>query len=599
MMFNLSTDKLSTFTRTIISRIRIFWHANWLGIVVLLFATTVFFWPILTRLSSYSPGGDAMFNAWEMRRNQNCILRQGCPDYTDANIFFPHQDTMLYSESQLSAGAITLPLYWLNENPVFAYNLLTIISFFLSGWFMYLLAKHLSRGHELISVLAGLIFEFAPIKIAAIYHLQNLSIFCLPLAVLLVLKYFKRPQRKYLLGLFFALLYVFYASWVQMVFVLTALGVLIGGSLLFRLAKPRLVLVSGGVVLAAALSTLPLAKEYIRFSDSKQAAFKVQEQLIYSSSVADYFIPYSGTLVGKAYYAAEPGAQRNAYNLDSYSYHGITLYALAFATVALAYKWRRNNLAQAKSYRMIIIIFIIGLLGLIFSFGPFLKIAGNVSYANTVDGFQVVVAAPYLLVVKFLPQLQFIRAVGRWSILFLFALCILLALAPDYVGKVKILRKRQKWLWAALAILFIVELAPLHMVPMGNKPYNYNLKIPGVYRFINTRPEINNLIVLRGNHGYPNEPIPTAQAEDILWAGYHNRNIFNGYSGYIPPDYLPTYIEFKDFDMGDIAKMKSLDLRYIVLDKQLSTEKPDLVNNIRKMLKPPLFEDDRYALFKI
>lgn len=130
-----------------------------------LFLTVIFFWPMATNLSSYSEGGDHMFNAWTLSRNHHCILRQNCNDYTNANIFFPNRDSMLYSETQLSAGILTLPLYFVNPNPLFATNIWYILSMFFSGFFMYLLALYLSKGNQPISILAGLVFEFAPTKI--------------------------------------------------------------------------------------------------------------------------------------------------------------------------------------------------------------------------------------------------------------------------------------------------------------------------------------------------------------------------------------------------------------------------------------------------
>lgn len=86
-------------------------------------------------MGSYIDGGDAMFNAWTLSRNHHCIMRENCTDYTDANIYFPNKDTMLYSESQLSAGLLTLPIYAISKNPIVTYNFWTIMSFF---WLAYL-----------------------------------------------------------------------------------------------------------------------------------------------------------------------------------------------------------------------------------------------------------------------------------------------------------------------------------------------------------------------------------------------------------------------------------------------------------------------------
>jgi hypothetical protein len=252
-----------------------FFKRNWLGTLVILTATLIFFWPVVTRISSYSEGGDAMFNAWTLARDHHCLMRDSCSSYSTSNIYFPHKDTMLYSETQLSAGFVTLPLYWINDNPLFSNNVLTIVSCFLAGWFMYLLAKYLSKGNEIFSILAGLIFEFAPFKMAAIWHLQNLSIFCLPLAILLIMKFFDTNNRKYLWGLGLTLIYQFYASWYQMVFVAIAVSILAICMLLIRYVNWRQALMVLAVLALAAISTLPLAEQYIRFSKTNKATFGI------------------------------------------------------------------------------------------------------------------------------------------------------------------------------------------------------------------------------------------------------------------------------------------------------------------------------------
>src|SRR6266571_402706 len=72
-----------------------FLRANWIGTVIILVFTLIFFWPIVTRINTYIEGGDAMFNAWTLSRNYHCIMRDGCPNYADGNIYFPNKDTML------------------------------------------------------------------------------------------------------------------------------------------------------------------------------------------------------------------------------------------------------------------------------------------------------------------------------------------------------------------------------------------------------------------------------------------------------------------------------------------------------------------------
>ncbi len=574
-----------------------FFKVNWKGTLVILAATLIFFWPLVIHIGSYSEGGDAMFNAWTLARNHHCILRQGCPSYSDGNIYFPHKDTMLYSETQLSAGVVTLPLHFINQNPLFAYNVFTIFSFFLIGWFMYLLGKYLSHGHELMAILAGLVFELAPFRMAAIWHLQNLSIFYLPLAVLLTLRYTDTLRRRYLYGLFIVLVLQFYASWYQMVFVLTALGLLLGGLWLGRAVKWRQLLLVGAVIAAAALSTYPLAKAFVNFSKANHATFSIKDQTLYSSSVVDYFLPQSGTLLGKLYYHTGQRVVKNAYNLDSDSYHGVTLYILAAVVIWLAYRYRKRA-AFKRDYALIVGLVGMALVGLILSFGPLLKIKGNYAYGGAA-GYKPVLPMPYLIIDKLVPQLEFIRAVGRWSVLFLFTLCCLLALLPLYVEQLKRLRRYRKPLYGFISLLIVFELMPVHFVPTTKNAYAYNLSVPKVYQYIGAHKEVDDIVIISADEDYAHAPIPVARAEQVLWAGYHNKNIFNGYSGYTPPEYFNQLYDFMKFDASDVPKMQALGLRYVLVDKQLGSHDPQLIDKVREVLHQKVYEDNRYSLFKL
>jgi hypothetical protein len=575
--------------------VRSFARRYWIGTCVILFATMVFFWPLVTHLTTYSEGGDAMFNAWTLARDHHCLLRQDCPTYADGNIYFPNKDSMLYSETQLSAGLVSLPLHFIDPNPILAYNVMTIISFFLAGWFMYLLAKRLSKGNELFSILAGLIFMLAPHRLSGLSHLQNLSIFCLPLAVLFILKFFETPKKRFLGGLFVTLLYLFFASWYQMVFGLIGICTLLAAARIVKMINWQTLWRVLAVTLIAAAMTLPLALQYTRFSKQNSAGFKIGEQVYYSSSVADYFLPNSGTLLGGFFYDHVKGVQLNAYNRDSVSYHGLILYATAATIVVTAFLHRKKDRRQ---YRLVVLFASIAVTGCIVSLGPLLKIGGGFSYAEA-EGYRLVIPLPYIGVDLLLPQLSFIRAIGRASVLVLFALCALLAMAPFYMRANKLTGRHKQIIIGIICLLVAVELMPAHRMLLSNQSYNYNLHIPAVYEYIKQHPEVDHLIVLRSDADYPGAPIPTARTEDVLWAGYHNRNIFNGYSGYEPKNYLRDYADFVDFAPDDVKKLKAQHLRYVMVDKQLSTNDPQLSQKVAAALKQKIYGDKRYDLYKL
>lgn len=572
------------------------------GTLLILAATILFFWPLIIRLDSYSPGGDAMFNAWEMSRNQHCILRQHCPTYADANIFYPHKDTMLYSETQLSAGIVAMPVHLLDQNPILQYNLLTIILFFLMGWCMYLLAMYLSRGNIPISVAAGLIFELAPFRMAAIWHLQNLSIFCLPLAVLLILKYFDTGRRKFLMYLFPTLLYVFFASWVQMVFMLIAIGILLLGMRISKIVSWRPVMKVAAVTAVAALITLPLALQYVHFSKTNNAKFSILDQEQYGSSLADYVIPYSGTLFGKVYHTVRPQAV-NAYNSDSDSYHGLALYAVGAAVLFFAYRWRKSRDIETKRMNALILtLSAIALVGFFMSLGPFLKFKGSYVYPGLGGGIPATILMPYAIIDKLIPQLDFIRAVGRASVLCLFALCCFLAFLPIVMNKLALTVKRRNIILGVVFGLIVIELMPIHLIPMSTVPQAYNMHIPAVYKYVAAHKQIDNIAILQSNDDYPGSKSVFAWTENVLWSGYYNRNIFNGYSGYFPPKYLDEYIKMVDFHPStSLPVMKQLGVKYVIVNKDLSgptSRRPTMLPNLAKAF-PTVYQDKHYALFRV
>ncbi len=590
--------KLKKQAKTAGNNMRVFGRKNWIGFVLITLATAIYFGPLITRVATYSDGGDVMFNAWTLARDQNCILHQNCPNYSDGNIYFPNKDSMLFSETQLSAGLLTLPLRVVTDNPILYNNVWTIVSFFFSGIFMYLLAKRLSKGNELFSLGSALIFEFAPIKIVAISHLQSQSIFYLPLIILLLLEFIdnKQIKKRYLIASFIAMVFLFYASWYQMVFGLIVIFPLLLGLFFIKSFDRRKILLLMATTILAVATTFPLAKEYIRFSKINKATFSINDQSMYSASLKDYVLPFNDTLGGRLYYQHAPTAKINGYNPDSSSYHGLTLYIMIIAITVLCLTAYGRKRVGRQEVKLLYIFLVIALVGFIVSLGPLLKLGA--SSLHNIPGSQTKfgIALPYILIDKFLPQLSFIRAIGRASIIVLFALCSILAIgAPLFQYR----RKHVRYIFISmLYFLIFFELMPIHQFSINSAAYTEHRGVPSVYRYIHNSSQVDNIIILRSNSDYPGAPFPVARSEDVLWAGYHNKNIFNGYSGYEPPNYKQTYADFTDFESNDVAKLKKLNISYILVDKQLSSNSP-LLQQISHNTTRKLYDDKRYSLFRL
>jgi len=76
--------------------------------------------------------GDGRFSIWNVAWVARTLVVD--PRHVfDANIFYPHRGTLAYSESNLGAGALAIPVYWATRNPYAAHNFVFLLSFVLSA----------------------------------------------------------------------------------------------------------------------------------------------------------------------------------------------------------------------------------------------------------------------------------------------------------------------------------------------------------------------------------------------------------------------------------------------------------------------------------
>src|SRR4029453_16103031 len=102
-----------------------------------------------------------------------------------ANIFYPHRDTLAYSENNIVAGVLGLPAYVLTRNPYATHNLAMLLGFALAFLSAYALARYLARDTG-AAIVAGLAFGFCPFMFARTAHIQLVMVFGLPATMLAV-----------------------------------------------------------------------------------------------------------------------------------------------------------------------------------------------------------------------------------------------------------------------------------------------------------------------------------------------------------------------------------------------------------------------------
>ncbi len=110
----------------------------------------------------------------------------------DANIFYPHHDTLAYSENNLGAGALAVPIYWATRNPYAALNFAMLMAFVLSAVGTYYLVRYLT-GDRRAAAVSAISFAFCPYMFAHTAHIQLLMTAGLPFCLLAFHRLADRP----------------------------------------------------------------------------------------------------------------------------------------------------------------------------------------------------------------------------------------------------------------------------------------------------------------------------------------------------------------------------------------------------------------------
>ncbi len=383
--------------------------------------------PLWLHLTDAVPGdiGDPLLNTWVIAWGAHAALttpihlaQGGAAGLFDANIFYPLPNTLAYSEHLFSTAALVLPLSLVGGQPVAAYNLSLLLSFPLAGLGMYLLVLHWTHRRG-AAFLAGLAYAFAPYRLAAVAHLQLLTVQWLPFSLLALDRLFKSqisnikyqisnikyqilsprsPVAKYwVLLVVFTTLQVL-ASWYLAVFTLLILGLYALGWWLSQLRRGnrRAILPALGRVALAALVvaglTLPFALPYLDVLPQLQAARPASLAASMAAQPGDFlaapsYLRIAGPLTRTL-------AERPGFTEENALFLGIVAPLLALVGLVLGRpRWRTLTLA-----------------------------------AILVVSLALTFAGPYLAMARTLPVLTVVRVPPRWVIPATFALAALVGL---------------------------------------------------------------------------------------------------------------------------------------------------------------------------
>jgi hypothetical protein len=366
-----------------------------LGLYVVL--TIALTWPLVTHLRTIDPGDSAFF-AWEIGWELHAFWREPLA-LPHANIFHPNRDALGMDEPILGTTLLLLPLSLVTDNAVLLFHVARLLTFVLSAFTAYLLARDLECG-EGASLVAGLAFAFSPIRTSQLNHLSNLGSQWLPLVLMYLFRFGRDGRRRDALwaGVFYAL--AFYACGYHgviglVVLPLAALPIVWKRWHLLVRALPAIAL--AGVLL------LPLQRLHHAALTAHGHERSEAETTLHSASLESFL----ATSPWNRLYGDLTGPVRGNTNL----FPGLMIASLVACGSASAWKQRRTPSVAALSCA------VLAVAAAAFALGPRLQLMGH----DLGPG-------PLAFIRKLLPVLSSIRVYGRGGIFLALALAILGAL---------------------------------------------------------------------------------------------------------------------------------------------------------------------------
>jgi hypothetical protein len=141
-------------------------------------------WPLASGLGRLgrTTNMDGLYGIWNVGWVSRAIVSDPASLF-DANIFYPHRDTLAYSESNIVAGIIGIPAWLLTHNAYAAHNSALLFAFASTFFCTWLLARRLSRRSD-TSAAAAILFAFCPYFYSHSAHVQLLMAGGMPLSML-------------------------------------------------------------------------------------------------------------------------------------------------------------------------------------------------------------------------------------------------------------------------------------------------------------------------------------------------------------------------------------------------------------------------------
>jgi hypothetical protein len=463
--------------------------------------------------------GDARHGMWNVAWVAHALTTHPASLF-DANIFYPHRGTLAYSEANIVAGVVAVPVWVATKNPYAAFNFVVIVAFAAAALSAFLLVRVLG-GSRLGAAIAGVIYGFTPYMFAHLPHIQLLMTFGPALSMAAMHHFTKAPslRRGLLLGL--ALVVTGLACAYYGIFA----GLAVGVGLLWDLVTQRRWRDARfwlGVSAAVVLVLLIVGPFFVPYLSVREGGFErsLEEARRYSTD-------------GRAYLASAVLVHRWMHPLigewNEVLFPGFLAIALAGLTLTLAAQ-SRATLSRSMTGLYVTL----ALLAIWASLGP--------------------AAGLYTWLYHVVPAFSFLRAPVRFGVLVILAIAVLAGFGVTWLEH----KRWKSWpkIAAALIAVALIEsyVGPLQLtaVPRLAEPYRRLVSLP--------RAPVAEFPFYAGTFDRHRH------TEYMLASTFHWQPLINGYSDHMPADFfesLPALQTFPSPEAFDVLRAKQV--RWVVV----------------------------------
>ncbi len=454
--------------------------------------------------------------------------------FFDANIYFPYDNTLAYSENLIGAALFAAPIIWLTGNVVLAMNFVSLASCVLCGLGAYLLALR-TRVSHLGATLAGVVFLAAPPRFFRIGQLHLTTVHWVPFALAFYHAYLDGGRRRDLrLALLFFTLQALTSGHGAVFLVVSMLALtlyrIVLGERIALVDRLRDFGVAGFVLLAPTVFVMAPYRAAQNEVGLKRALYDWLPAPSSYLATPSHLHQYLRAFITDTNF----NDSANAWLFPGVLTIVFAVVAVIPSTAASALSWRARLRFSAVAFYAVLVV----LACLMFAPSPL----GLWPHVHWLPGF------------------NFIRVPSRFMILAMLALGVLVGAGFDRLaGRLGAGAKR-----SAFAVVCAILIAEYASMPLGTLPYAVD--IPAIDQWLDTVPK---------SFAIAEAPVPSPgnlgayerhQTTSMLHSMAHWQKTIHGYSGLRPPLHDRLYLEMTAFpDEVSVGSLRKLGVTFVVV----------------------------------